>query len=472
MKKLRHISVIIPDDKTDSFVNCKLDRRKYADVLTSIVSSYDEGFVLAINNKWGTGKTTFINMWRQDLKNNKYKTLYFNAWKNDFQEEVIISLLSELQELKPDQDETFNTLLEKTATFMKRVAPAIAKGAASVIVGSDAVSEVAEAVMGYTTEQVEEQVKAFNEKKKGIEDFRDILEDYANEIDPDKPVVFFIDELDRCKPSYAVDVLEQIKHLFSVPGIVFVLSIDKVQLGHAICGYYGSDGIDSNEYLRRFFDLEYVIPEPNRKKFIEYLYGYYGFNEFMESKARSASREFENDKENLNILALLFFNAGNYSLREIERTMARIRVALRSFTQKQAIFPELLIFLSYLLNRYPIVYESIKGCKYKYQELVGELDKILIPLSNKENYRRLVFFYGSLLVRYRNEYENIYRNTNERLFEVNEEGNKVLKVKSNLDQEGYGLINTVVFYSENFYFSSINLSYIIKKLELTENLQS
>ena len=65
-----------------------------------------------------------------------------------------------------------------------------------------------------------------------------------------------IDELDRCNPHYSVLVLERIKHIFSVPGIVFILSVDKKQFGNAIRGYYGSDLIDANEYLRRFIDLD------------------------------------------------------------------------------------------------------------------------------------------------------------------------------------------------------------------------
>lgn len=76
--------------------------------------------------------------------------------------------------------------------------------------------------------------------------------------------MFIIDELDRCRPRYAVEVLEQIKHLFSVPGIVFVLSIDKVQLGNAIRGFYGSDLIDADEYYKNQIytddiELDYIL---------------------------------------------------------------------------------------------------------------------------------------------------------------------------------------------------------------------
>jgi tRNA A37 threonylcarbamoyladenosine biosynthesis protein TsaE len=61
---IKHSEVTI--DSENPFANCKLDRKKYSQVLTGLINSYSEGFVLAINNKWGTGKTTFIKMWRQD----------------------------------------------------------------------------------------------------------------------------------------------------------------------------------------------------------------------------------------------------------------------------------------------------------------------------------------------------------------------------------------------------------------------
>lgn len=96
------------------------------------------------------------------------------------------------------------------------------------------------------------------------------------------PVVFFVDELDRCNPNYAVSVLERIKHLFDIPNLVFVLAINKKQLCNAIQGYFGSMNMDSNEYLRRFIDIEYTLPAPQLEKFCNYLYDEYGFDEFSE----------------------------------------------------------------------------------------------------------------------------------------------------------------------------------------------
>src|SRR5690606_7009503 len=107
---------------------------------------------------------------------------------------------------------------------------------------------------------------------------------------------------------------EQIKHLFSIPGIIFVLSIDKEQLGNAIRGVYGSDKIDAAEYLRRFIDLEYQIPKPNLLMYIDYLYNLYNFNEFIQLEERTNIQWFSNDQSQLINLAHYFYSNGDFTL--------------------------------------------------------------------------------------------------------------------------------------------------------------
>ena len=77
-----------------------------------------------------------------------------------------------------------------------------------------------------------------------------------------------IDELDRCRPSYAVELLEVAKHFFAVHNVVFVLAVNRAELAHAVKAMYGAD-FDAEGYLRRFFDLDFQLPEPNRARFVE-----------------------------------------------------------------------------------------------------------------------------------------------------------------------------------------------------------
>ena len=88
---------------------------------------------------------------------------------------------------------------------------------------------------------------------------------FINGSNREKTVIIFVDELDRCRPSYAIELLERIKHLFNIGGLVFVLALDREQLGHSIKAVYGN-GIDSDGYLRRFVDFEYQLKNPEKKK--------------------------------------------------------------------------------------------------------------------------------------------------------------------------------------------------------------
>lgn len=242
--KIRHKEIEINPE--NPFANCKLDREQYAKVLSDIVSTFAEGFVLAINNEWGTGKTTFVKMWQQNLKNNGFQTIYFNAWENDFDNNSLVALMSELQMLTKEDDKFFKSVIEKGAIITKNVLPIVAKSLIKKYTGIKT-DEVAEAFAKGTTEILIEEIKEYTTKKKTVSEFKNALEIFIKKIETNNPLVFIIDELDRCRPDYAVEVLEQIKHFFSVQGIVFVLSIDKNHLASSIKGYYGSENINTEQ---------------------------------------------------------------------------------------------------------------------------------------------------------------------------------------------------------------------------------
>jgi len=294
--KIRHREIEI--SKENPFAECKLERKQYANILTKIVNNYADGFVLAINNEWGTGKTTFVKMWQQALSNDGFQTIYFNAWENDFDNNPIVALMSELKGLTNTKNsEVFKSIVEKGAILAKNVLPALVKSIANKFIDIEMLTDAIENVTRGTTEILENEINEYITKKKTVLEFKEYLERFVKTTETDKPLIFIIDELDRCRPDYAVELLEQIKHFFSVSGIVFVLSIDKNHLASSIKGYYGSECINTDEYLRRFIDLEYSIPRPSTKSFCKYLYTYYSFGDFYLSDERKGHQVFQNDPE-------------------------------------------------------------------------------------------------------------------------------------------------------------------------------
>ena len=92
-------------------------------------------------------------------------------------------------------------------------------------------------------------------------------------IETDYPLVFIIDELDRCRPTFAIELLERVKHIFDVPNMVFVFGLNRNELCKALSSVYGD--IESDVYLRRFFDFEFNLSEVDSQKFAEHLINKY-----------------------------------------------------------------------------------------------------------------------------------------------------------------------------------------------------
>ena len=195
-----------------------------------------------------------------------------------------------------------------------------------------------------------ERIDKYEADKNTIADFKDHLKKFVDHLSPqenakNKPLIFFIDELDRCRPTYAIDLLEKIKHLFDVKGIIFVLAIDKVQIGHSIGSIYGSN-MDIDGYLRRFFDLEYRLPDPPRADFCASLYDRFNLPELASGRtdAADALREFI---EAFSKISEIF----QLSLRTIEQCFARFNIVVRTTPTRGHLLPSLLAFLIALRSR-------------------------------------------------------------------------------------------------------------------------
>lgn len=209
--KSRTPEIEIPED--NPFQNDRLERRQLCDILTDVVSFYGQsGCVMAICGDWGTGKTTFVKMWQQHLKCNSFKTLYFNAWSSDYTNDPLMALISELGELSPN-----SPTINKLASAGARIGLSFASSFIKMLTGIDA-RAINEAITE-ASDIGKEYLKKFADQKNTLYDFKNNLQQYIAENAAQHPVVFFIDELDRCNPHYSVAVLERIKHLFDIPNI-------------------------------------------------------------------------------------------------------------------------------------------------------------------------------------------------------------------------------------------------------------
>lgn len=269
----------------------RLDRKKYAEFLKTLLEHCDEyrredsdgAYVIAIDSPWGTGKTRFAKMLRNYLENRTINakidapidpsrgilTVYYNAWDTDFSTDALEPLIYSLINSPELESELFEEQAdEEIVNFInsaKRVLRVIGLSAAHHILGETA-AKVLDECMG-EDEQKKDEICGFEKRRTAITDFRVTL-NRVIEKTSNKKLVIVIDELDRCRPTFAIETLEIVKHLFDVPGLIFIFALDIKQLSYSIETVYGL-GIDAPGYLCRFFDYIGKMPDTDSTKFIK-----------------------------------------------------------------------------------------------------------------------------------------------------------------------------------------------------------
>ena len=388
--------------QNEPFRNDKLGYSDYAETLKILVDLYSEsGCVLAVNGKWGSGKTTFMRMWKAYLENLSYTTVYFSAWETDYFSDPLTAILGELQEIGGN-NEKLNNVLASAGKIALGVAKNLVSSVAKNKLGID--SPIVDGVIDEGHQQVKDCLDEYKKQKTSLSEFRDRLSNYVAD-HGDHPVIFIVDELDRCNPHYAVKTLETIKHLFVVPNIIFILAIDKTQLEYSIQGFYGSSSIDANNYLRRFIDIQYDIPSPNGDRFVDMLLEHYHYSEYFESGRKYLNGRTRDDvfKE----MATLMFNGTQTDLRTWDKIFSHARLAASQLGgSDQAVLPIAFLLCFLRVSHYEL-YCKIRNKSLSVQELISATEVVLQHnlLSKQDDYhkpdnRSLLWTFGELLYFY------------------------------------------------------------------------
>jgi len=249
-------------------------------------SAQREKCSIALDGGWGTGKTFFLKQLEmlfdafsnhpKQLKPQEQKIIkqcfkgfnnelncsiqphccvYYDAWLNDNSDDPLRSILYEL-------------VKQAKHKFVKKSKMEYLRTACSIF----------DAFTGKNTSSLVDLANNTNpvHELEAQKSFYDTFSKFLNSFLPQGKgrLLVLIDELDRCKPSYAVQLLERIKHYLSNKRVSFVFAINNEQLQHTIKAFYG-DGFDAYQYLNRFFNYRLSLPPPD----IDYLNKYYGFDQ-------------------------------------------------------------------------------------------------------------------------------------------------------------------------------------------------
>lgn len=367
--KLRQEEIKVNSEKP--FEGDLLEREQYAKILTQIVQNTEGGFTLSINADWGYGKTTFVKMWEKVLQKAGYQTIYFNAWESDFVADPMMALIDgirdgfESADLPQEKLQKLSALLDAIINIVALLPTPNAQ-----LIGG-AAKAVKQGVCSLLKDK--NQLQKHQSYRKLIKAFKDQLTELAKELNEDKQLIIFIDELDRCRPDYAVQMLERIKHFFAIDNIIFVLSIDKSVILESIKSIYGD--IKPEGYLRRFIDLEFDLPEPKISNFIEAKFKEHNIDERFDNYS-TALVSFNKQKWELEKTIKDCFAAQKHSLRDIEKYFNLLDIVIRSIAIKN-ILPELVVFVLYLKLFDKDFYDRYKQLKFDIDELWDAFEKKL-----------------------------------------------------------------------------------------------
>lgn len=285
-----------------------LDRKADAEWLATFLTKRSKelqgqsrSFALNLDAAWGIGKTFFLERFRRQLEAEGHVAVYVNAWADDFADDPLVAVMAAIDatvKAKLPATAPARKYLDKARKAAGPVAREIGKGlfwrgasfaltaggAAAVQAAIADAGDAAEAEAGGAAKSIvdviekrfdkkaEDAVSEFNAGKAAIATFRQRLSEFIAAIEKEKgiapPFFVLVDELDRCRPPYAIAMLERIKHLFEIPNVVFVVATDSEQLVHSIRAVYGQE-FNGTRYLTRFFDLTYAFAPANTLQLVK-----------------------------------------------------------------------------------------------------------------------------------------------------------------------------------------------------------
>lgn len=277
MKKLAEEATI--ENVLESIKENKYNRTQDVKDFIEALEQIEGNMFISLDAKWGTGKTFYVRQIEQTLNyltkrvkeldiderveaafsnsqlsginlDHTYLSIYYNAWLYDNHSDPLMSLML----LITKEYKKYCGSKLKMGSFTDNVAELL--DIASISMGGIQIGgnfrNIKNTIQGKDILSVVKTEDEIRDKVKEV--FNSIIVENVQKL------VIFIDELDRCRPNFAIEMLERIKHYFDDDRIIFVASVNREQLIHSISKYYGVN-FDSTGYLDKFFDRNVYLPK-------------------------------------------------------------------------------------------------------------------------------------------------------------------------------------------------------------------
>ena len=358
---------ITKDNIIETLKSDKIGRVKDLLLLLRVINSINTNYIMSIDGKWGSGKTFLMKQLMYIYSNevmddktevidfkNKYIPIYYNAWENDDHDNVLESLtFSFLNEYKEYEKQIVNIdFKEYKETILKNIISMFTGG----IISKDSFDNF-------------DDFKSLADSIYTIEEKKDAINELYNDLIGEKRLLLIVDELDRCKPDYAVKVLETLKHFYKNEKITILVVTDNTRLAETIKHFYGY-GINGCEYLNRIYDNVIPIPACKYQDYVNYYSNL--------PNGTWLSKDF----------SILLFKYFGFSYRDCNRFFTMYDMCINYIEYKGSFNPNDYLFESRILVPYAIalkIHDFDKYDRFIKENAESDLDDFIKYLKNDNN---------------------------------------------------------------------------------------
>ena len=375
----------------------EFQRHPVAAKVISLLVSDAQVSPMVIDGDWGTGKTEFchklINKFKAEHGN--YRIVYVDAFKADHADNPLMTILAEVLKLLPEGEQRKGLIQKALPVLRYGLKTALKVGVSHVLrKNADDIADELEEALEETTEKViDASVEALLKEHEKAEESLAALQKALAQIASEFPIVMFIDELDRCRPDFSVEMLEVIKHTFDVEGVKFVLVTNTKQLTAAINHRYGYE-VDARRYLDKFLKFRFTLPnvltQDRNDRILAAVTHFYS----LVGRSQALSNSVLNDSNNaVTQFGKTLIEVNSLSLREIE-TLVRHLEIFNTLTSNRGLVANaifglqlLRIFGVYLFCFEPQISERIIKKSVSADEIVNLLDVKDLPILVPQEYK-------------------------------------------------------------------------------------
>lgn len=346
----------------------KLEKLEPAKIIEELENNSDYIQRIFIDAPWGMGKSFFSKALQEKVEEERITRIEFgkkeinfiniNAWETDYFSDPMKSLIGEINnsscELTDDAKEKAEKLLSRGFQALKKIG--LNRGLSFIMeAGLDRVL----CKIGFDEAKRKEFIDIFNETEEintneleEYKKYKELVTSFKISLSKDEKLkVIVIDELDRCKPTYAIELLETVKHFFGVKNIIFIFLVNKEQLKSIASTSYLTED-KCSEYFEKFFDIQFNLPKLEYEDFIQIEYDKYNQPQTYKVNDENISAD------NIRIYESLFLEAfvsncdsSTISPRNFIKSFKKFRILLTSLSDEERnCYPLMTVLILYFIK--------------------------------------------------------------------------------------------------------------------------